>query len=383
MATATKDRSALTMTAGELLAALQDVTRVVSSRGPKPILANVRIGDGLITGTNLEIRIDRQIGEQCEPFLLPADRLVAILRACRNDDTVTLTPSGSTVKIKCGRGSWTLPSEDVAEYPTLEATATEAVCRIPADQFERAIKAVAYATDVASSRYAIGGVYIDVTNSDPTFVGTDGRRLSAVQTETDQAVDDRNHDAEKPGLIVPVAAMLISSTLCDGVEGSVQIEATKSEAVISISGQKSRSNAGVGVVVTARLVDGRFPRWRDVFPERDAKATAVNANELLAATRQAAIVTSEQSRGVVFAITADGIHLTARSSEAGESSVTCPHLEFGQAATVSLDPSFVCDFLRACDDGEPVEIEAVDAQSAVVLRCGDYHGVIMPLAVEG
>jgi hypothetical protein len=86
---------------------------------------------------------------------------------------------------------------------------------------------------------------------------------------------------------------------------------------------------------------------------------------------------------VLFAITADGIHLTARSSEAGESSVTCPHLEFGQAATVSLDPHFVCDFLRACDDGEPVEIEAVDAQSAVVLRCGDYHGVIMPLAAEG
>jgi len=83
MTVATKERVGLQMTAGELLAALQDVTRVVSARGPKPILANVRIGDGLITGTNLEIRIDREIGEQCEPFLLPADRLLAILRACK------------------------------------------------------------------------------------------------------------------------------------------------------------------------------------------------------------------------------------------------------------------------------------------------------------
>jgi hypothetical protein len=85
---------------------------------------------------------------------------------------------------------------------------------------------------------------------------------------------------------------------------------------------------------------------------------------------------------VKFVFTADGIHLTARSSEAGESSVTCPHLEFGQAATVNLDPRYVVDFLRNVDDGEPVEIEAVDAQSAVVLRCGDATGVIMPLAAE-
>jgi len=182
MTVATKERTGLSMAAGELLAAMMDVTRVVSSRGPKPILGNVRIGDGLITGTNLEIRIDREIGEHCDPFLLPADRLLAILRACKHDDTVTLTPSGSSVKVKCGRGSWTLPCEDVAEFPTWESTDAKPVCRLPADQFVRAVRSVAYACDRESSRYALGAVLIDVTGGDPTFVATDGRRLSAVQT---------------------------------------------------------------------------------------------------------------------------------------------------------------------------------------------------------
>jgi hypothetical protein len=53
MATATKERAGLTIGAGTLLAALNDVTRAVSPRGPKPILRNVRIGDGLITGHGL------------------------------------------------------------------------------------------------------------------------------------------------------------------------------------------------------------------------------------------------------------------------------------------------------------------------------------------
>jgi hypothetical protein len=35
-------------------------------------------------------------------------------------------------------------------------------------------------------------------------------------------------------------------------------------------------------------------------------------------------------------------------------------------------------------EAEPeVEVEAVDAQSSVILRCGDNTGVIMPLAVDG
>ena len=383
MTTATKDRSAkLQLTAGELLRAVHDVSRAIS-RGPKPILKNVRIVDGVITATDLEIQIEREIGVVCEPMLLPADRLLAILRSCDKDATVTISRDGATCKVKAGRGSWSLPTEDVQEYPTWEATDAEAVCRIPADQFSRAIEAVAYATDAASTRYALGGVYIDVTNSDPTFVGTDGRRLSAVQTETDQAVDDRNHDAEKPGLIVPVGAMLISSALCDGVEGSVQIEATKSEAVISVSGQKSRNNASVSVVVTARLVDGRFPKWRDVFPEPTNEPHAVDRGELLAATRAAAVVASEQSKGVLYDF-GTSLTLTAKSSEYGESKVKCKLVEAGTACRVKLDPHFVRDYLTGLPaDEEPnVLVHTTGPGGAVTLVCGEYKGVIMPLAED-
>ena len=366
MATATKERSGLTMPAGELLAAMMDVTRVVSSRGPKPILSNVRIGDGLITGTNLEIRIDREIGEHCEPFLLPADRLLAILRACRHDDTVTLTPGGSTVKIKCGRGSWTLSSEDVAEFPTWESTDARPVCRLPADQFVRAVRAVAYAADRESSRYALGAVLIDVTGGDPTFVGTDGRRLSAVQTETDQAVDDSQ-------TLVPVTAVLFAATLSERSEGSVQIEATASDVVFTFDGG----------VLTARLVDGKFPRWRDVFPEPTTEPHAVDRGELLAATRAAAVVASEQSKGVLYDF-GSSLTLSAKSSEYGESKVRCELVDAGTACKVKMDPVFVRDYLTGLPaDEEPnVLVHTTGPGGAVTLVCGEYRGVIIPLAED-
>jgi hypothetical protein len=57
----------------------------------------------------------------------------------------------------------------------------------------------------------------------------------------------------------------------------------------------------------------------------------------------------------------------------------------GQPVTVRIDPRFASQWL-ACgsfDMAEAVRLEAVDAQSAVVLRCGDHcRTIIMPMADE-
>lgn len=372
MATATKERPAkgktrggITLAADALRRALATVKAAVGGYA-KPILSNVYIGNGVAEATDLEMRISCELDYHETPILLPHQRLTAILGAAGRADEVTLSTSDTSCTVAIGSGRWTMPTESAGEFPTWRVDENpRPLARIPADQFARAVRAVAYACDNESSRYALGGVLVEVADGVVTLVGTDGRRLSRVDVEIDQDVDPST-------TLWPSRAINVIASIAGHSEGAVQLEAAGSELIATID----------GTVIAARVVDGRYPRWRDVFPDREVKATTVNAAELLAATRQAAIVTSEQSKGVRFVIAQEGIHLTARSSEAGESSVTCPHLEFGQAATVSLDPSFVCDYLRAVDDGEPVEIEAVDAQSAVVLRSGDYRGVIMPLAAE-
>jgi hypothetical protein len=56
----------------------------------------------------------------------------------------------------------------------------------------------------------------------------------------------------------------------------------------------------------------------------------------------------------------------------------------GQAVSVKLDPDFVLEFLQSLpSDNEPtIDVEAVDDQSAVVMRTDDYLGLIMPLAKD-
>lgn len=371
MATATKERKStgITLYTSTLRAALADVLKAVPSKHAKPVLGNVRLGDGLLTGTDLEVRIDSEIDYHGEPLLLPAHRLSAILRAATGDE-VTLKPSGSSIVVKCGAGAWTLPTEDVNQYPTWEACELKAICRLPADQFSRAAKATIYATDNESSRYALGGVMLDVEpTSDGSmqhWVATDGRRLACVETESDQATDESK-------TIIPGRLMAAVASMASG-DGSVQIEANAKEVRFELD----------GCTVTGRLVEGKFPRWRDVVGEPEGEATVIDVVELLQAVQSAAIVTSEQSKGITLTWTANTLHLAGRSSEYGESAVICPTIAAGLTAPTKLDPKFLAQFLAHLpQDEEPhVDVYVKDAQSRVLLRCGPYTGVIMPLSED-
>lgn len=380
-ATATKTRKAkingISLSTAALRAAVSAVKAAVPTRSPKPILQNVLLADGTITATDLELLISAELEYIGAPLLLPFARLDAILRAAVGDE-VTIEATGSSAIVRIGHGEWTLPTEDAAEFPRWEPTGLKPICRVPADQFCRAARAVSYATDDESSRFALGSVLVEMADGVATWVATDGRRLASYRIEIDQDTDNWVNEpkgSDKKAPLVPTRAIDAMSHAAHGSTEAIQLEANGSEVYATIG----------GATIAARCIEGRFPRWRDVFPDREISPTVVNATELLAATRQAAIVTSEQSKGVTFAITKEGIHLTARSSEVGESSVTCPVLEFGNESVVSLDPRFVSDFLRSIDQDEPVHIEAAGTGDAVVLWTGDDQDckcVIMPLAAD-
>ena len=369
-ATATRKssrRGGVTIATATLRQALADVAAAVPTRPAKPTLTNVLFANGTLTATDLELQIAAEIDYTGEPLLLPHARLRAILAEARAEE-VTITPDGTSCVVAAGRGTWRLPVESAAEWPTWNHEPLRTLVRVPCDQFARAVKACVYATDTDSSRYALGAVLIEVLGGDCSFVATDGRRLSHVAVEHDQAVDDGS-------ALVPARVLASLASVAARGDDAVQLEASEHELVATLP----------GCVVTARQIAGRFPRWRDVLPTNRPGTieTVVDRDELMAATRAAAIVTSEQSKGVDFTFSADGVTLHGQSAEYGQSDVTIEVVSGGDPVKVKLDPVFVVEWLRgiATDEGPHITVELVDAQSACVLRNGGcYTGVIMPLS---
>lgn len=357
-----------TLDAAALKQALADVAAAVPSKPPLPILAHVLLADGKMTSSNRELQIEVDIDYAGPPMLLPHARLRAILSES-SAEKVHLASDGQSCVVTAGRGTWRLPVEDSAEWPAWPSGERRTLATIPSDRLAAAVRGCVYATDNEASRYALAAVLVDVLAGECSFVATDGRRLSHVLVATDSQFQDGT-------ALVPSDAMESIGAFAARRKADVLIEATDTSVVATFS----------GCVVTARQIHGRYPKWRDVLPaDRDGTTTTVvDCGELIAATRAAAVVASESSKGVTFTFSGDGISIVGRSSEYGTSDVRCDVISGASEVLVKMDPTYVCEWLKgvAAAGVKEVAVELVDSQSACLLRAGDFSGVVMPLAIE-
>lgn len=380
MATATKERkktcSGITLDLSEFRNAVKIAGLAVRKSSHNSAITNLCVGNGLVTGTDLDCRIDVEVMDaQCQPILLPKDRLHTILLNATGD-TVTLTPDGTTCKIETKGCEWRLPTESAVDYPLWEPTGLHSMFSMPGDEFKRAVRSVIYAIDRQSSRYALGGVLVECVGNKSWFVATDGRRISVSEVSREAATDDfvsEPKELEKKSPIIPPAPLVWLSQNA-GSQESVSLECDK---------QVFRGNVG-GITVTCKLIDGRFPKWRDIFKDELPAPHSVRRDELIHAVSCAAVVSTEASKGVRFVFDGGTLTLTASSSEAGESQVKCPVDVSGESATVKLDPKFVQSFLKPFDaDDEPcVNVYVCKDDGKTVMKVDNCSGVIMPLAED-
>lgn len=362
----------------KLLHAFQTTASVAPARSPKTVLQNVKLevsGEGtILMGTDLEVGIRMEVtGFEVESpgtVLLPISRFGSILRES-NDEKLSLENDGQRTTVQGRQSEFHLPSENPDEFPSVAAFEADRYHELPAQRFREIVRRTVFATETESSRYALSGVLLEMTAKGITAVATDGRRL-ARQDAAAKSVG--GHESGDTMTIVPAKTMqLLERALADNEE-NVQLSAGSNDV---------RVRSGRATVYSA-LVQGRYPKWQDVFPRReDMTKMDLTVGPFYAAIRQAAIVTSEERRGIELAFGGGRITFTGHGAELGESHVELPVSYEGPEITINLDPRYVSDFLKVLGLDQAFVMELRDAESAAVCSTDDGYGyVIMPLARE-
>jgi DNA polymerase-3 subunit beta len=361
-----------------LLTAGQLVGAAIAARSTKPILTNIKAvaqDDALVLmATDLEVGIRYEVRgvnvQRAGAAILPAARLVSILRETA-DGEITLDASADTTKIKLSTGRYELPGGDPAEFPDLPPfepggryhEATAGVLRT-------LIKRVAFAADrKESTRWAVTGVLWEAEGGAVRMVATDTKRLAKAEGPA-QVFGEA--DAKGQSYLVPLKAVqLLERNLADDGE-RVRVVLRPNEALF----QTERA------LVHTRLVEGRFPPYRDIIPKKLAVKLAVGAADLLARVRQAAITTDDESKRVDFTFEAGKATLEARGPTTGLSEVVLPLPEYpGPEVKIAFDPAYLTDMLRAIDGEPTVHLEMTDGQKPALFKVGDtYLYLVMPLA---
>lgn len=359
-----------------LLAAFQTAATVVPTRSPKAILKNVRIDvtpqGAIVMATDMEVGIRIEVPEiEVEvpgSFVAPVSLFGSILRE-NTDEKLRIEAGSSGAVVHGERSEFRMPYQNPDEFPSVVLFTESAFHEVPAKLFRELIRRTVFATDQENSRYALGGVLLELENQKITGVATDGRRLAKMEGPA-HAVG--SHSTANTMTIVPSRAMNLMDKALSDADAEIQIAARANDILV-------RSPRAT---IYSRLVEGRFPRWRDVLPVRSESVKVdLTVGPLYSALRQAAIFTDNESRGIDFTFGEGNLLLRAAVAEAGNSRVELPIPYSGAPVTLALDNRYVADFLRVLDPEKSIAVDFVDGESAALFTTDDGYGyVIMPMA---
>jgi len=368
---------------GALLDALTVTGNVVASRTPKPVLQCVKLSaaDDRLTlaATDLEVAIrysDSQVQvEQGGEVLLPADKLRDIVRESM-DDTLSIevgadkegASGGGVASIKGQDSLFKIFTQRASDFPPVPDFAGEADFEISGGHLKQLIGQTLFAAAREQTRYAFNGVLMTAKAKKINLVSTDGRRLA--MAKGDLASDKLPKDGGKA--IVPTKALVLVDKLIDDPEETVGVQVRENQVIFHTP----------SATLTSNLVEGQFPPYEDVIPkDADKKMTASTA-DFLSAIRRAALLTTEESKGVRMHFSKKGLVLTSRSPESGEATVNFPCKFEGADVEIGFNPTFLTDALRVVDSDE-ISLELTAANRPGLMRGGaNFLYVIMPVNLQ-
>jgi DNA polymerase-3 subunit beta len=366
----------LTITKDQIIAGLQSVQNVVSTRTTLPILSNVLLraeeNHLEITATDLDVTVACKVeAKVAKPgaTTLPVKKLFGIVRELNGEIEIEVDEK-NIASIRSGSSYFKIHGLAAEEFPPLPKFKDDKKVTLSQETIRSMLKKTSFAVSTDESRYVLNGIYISLKEGKMTFVATDGRRLALVDEEVDVS------EKSSGEFIVPAKAVGELTRLLQE-KGSVEIKFGENQASFALLNENSFS-----ILLITKLIEGNYPNYRQVIPGEAKERISLVREELQQALRRAEIMTSEKANSVKLAFGKNNLTITANSPEVGEARETLAINYKGKEFAIAFNPRYLIDPLAALSD-EEVFLELIDELSPGVLKIkGPFLYVVMPMRLS-
>ena len=362
-----------------LLSACQLASAAVAARDVKPVLKNLKavVTEDRCTlmATDLELGIRLEVRglkvEEPGEALLPTAKLISILRES-NDEEMTIEADPDKCVIEGATTHYEMPGEDPAAFPDVPAFAEEKYHEVTAGLLRDMIKRTNFAAAAeAQARFgATTGILWELDDHRITLVATDGRRLALTHG---LATAHGGHGTAGTTPVVPAKAMALLERNLTEPDETIKISLRPNEVLMKTE----------RAMIYSRLVEGRFPNYKQVIPAKHSARVPLMVGPFMSAVRQAAIMTDDESKRVVFTFDKHKLTMRAKGAESGQSRVEMPIDYEGKKIDISFDPKYLVEMLRVLEPDVPLTLDLEDgAKPAVFRHEPNYLYVVVPLVAN-
>ena len=314
--------------------------RSLSPRPPAPVLSGllIKAEQHTVTISSFDHEISAQLHIEAdvedEGTVLVSGRLLNDIVKALPAAPVTIEIDDSKAVVTCRSSRFTLSTMPVDEYPELPAM-PELAGTVDGSAFARAVSQVITAASKDDTLPILTGVKVEFEGDTITFLATDRYRL---------AMREINWSPADPN--ISTSALIKAKTLNDVAKqlaggGELNIALTDSAELVGFSSGGRRT--------TSVLVDGDYPKIRQLFPEETPIHAVVNTAELIEAARRVSLV-SERNGHVRLQFTEDGqVTLDAGADDAAAASEVISADLTGESITVGFNPAYLNEGLSVID----------------------------------
>ncbi|MBW3593597.1 MAG: DNA polymerase III subunit beta [Actinobacteria bacterium] len=348
--------------------------RGVSTRSAIQTLAGVLIraeGDTVeLQATDMELGVRVRVDaapERDGTAVVPGRLLLDVIRSLPRDEvTLEHRPSEQDIELVSGSARFhlrTLPAEDFPKLPEADGAAT---VDLPARAFVETVARVARAASRDETRPHLTGVLVSAADRELRMVATDSYRLSVKETALEHPLDGSLE------VNVPARTLQELGRIASAGQDDISIAALDNQVVFSVG----------DVVLSSRLVEGRFPNYKQLLPETYEHELRLSGAELLEVVRRISLLA--QKNAPLRLRFADGtLEVSAQTPDIGEASESLPAPFQGEPLEIGFNPEFLRDGLESVESDELV-LKLISPLRPGLIQSGDdgFIYLVMPIRLN-
>ncbi|RXT08900.1 DNA polymerase III subunit beta [Ammoniphilus sp. CFH 90114] len=353
-----------------MTAAINDVSKAVSTRTTIPILTGIKISshsEGItLTASDSDISIEYTIPLEQEgdlyvdikqhgSIVLPARYLNDIVRRLPGEFVELEVGDRFQTILRSGKSEFNLNGLDPDDFPRLPQIEEEKVFSLPCDILKTMVKQTVFAAATTELRPILTGIMWALEGDQLRFVATDSHRLASkksfVEASSELTIDN---------IVTPGKSMQELSKILSDNDSLVDIVVTDNQILFKTQ----------RILFYSRLLNGTYPDVNRIIPQQSKTDIILKTKEFLHAIERASLLAKDGKNNVVkFSVTPDShVELSSISPEVGKvtEELQATSIE-GEELKISFNAKYMLDTLRVIDS-EEVKIRFTGAMSPFIIH---------------
>ena len=361
---------------GELHEVLQTVSRGVSGRSTQPVQNHIHLSnqDGRLrlVATDLEyLSLDATL-----PADIQSEGAVTVPGRIFNEIVGNLPPEEVVLEgedtgglvIQCGRSRYQVRGLPAADFQMFPEFAPEVEFTLPQALLHEVLTQTIFACATDETRPVLTGALISLQPERMTMVATDMYRLALREFECQTGVTEEKKVIVSARILGELVRLLSESS-----QDPVAIRLTQRMIYFEVRNVK----------LASRLIEGEFPNYPKVVPDKFDKTVMVPVEPLERALRRALIVARDDNYRVLLHAEDNRLQISAHSADLGAAEEEVEVKLDGEALEIAFNARFILELLEVAGTSE-IRMEFTGSLNPGTLRPAnesDYLYVLMPMQI--